>query len=197
MTAPTWNRPADQVRSAAEQKYDRIRQNTDIRPEVALKQMAKAYSDTKGQLDQMAGGNSSSRVADLAAAKRSLFGIDDLTKKMTPAEATAAAMSFRDAQKHAATIGSETEAQALLDQADQTGDELLARAVGNQAISGLGMPNVAQAYLATRPGKQDALSQVRALQRPLDVATLLEFATPKPGELSHLSDVQISQMAGS
>jgi len=148
-------------------------------------------------MDAMNTANPAKKAADLATAKRNLFGIDDLTTGASPADRASMAMSFRDAQQRAAQLTTSTEAQALLDLADQSGDELLARAVGNQALSGLGMDDVATTYLAARPRQAQAAENLRALTRMGSIADILEFVLPRPPELSQVSDNQLTALAAS
>jgi hypothetical protein len=146
-------------------------------------------------MDALNSANPGKQAADLAAAKRRLFGIDDLTAGASPADRATMAMSFRDAQQRAQQLTTSSEAQELLDLADQSGDELLARAVGNAAMSGLGFSAVADKYLANRPKQQAAVDALQGMQRMRPMADLWEFVLPKPTELSSLHDSQIAAAA--
>lgn len=201
MTNPTsqtaWNRPADLVRSGLERDVQRIRDRIELNPAAAQARIAAVYLKAKSAMDAMNAANPAKRAADLATAKRNLFGIDDMTAGASPADRASMAMSFRDAQQRAAQLTTPGEAQALLDLADQSGDELLARAVGNQAMTGMGMADVAQNYLAARPRQAQAYDALRALTKMGSIAEILEFALPKPPELTQVSDNQLAAMAAS
>jgi len=201
MTNPTsqtaWNRPADLVRSGLERDVQRIRDRIELNPAAAQARIASVYLKAKTAMDGLNSANPARRAADLATAKRKLFGIDDLTTGATPADRASMAMSFRDAQQRAAQLTTTAEAQALLDLADQSGDELLARAVGNAALSGLGMDDVGQAYLAARPQQAKAYDALRGLTRMGSIAEILEFVLPMPPELTQVSDSQLTALAAS
>ena len=201
MTSPTsqtaWNRPADLVRSGLERDVQRIRDRIELSPAAAQARIAAVYLKAKTSMDAMNTANPAKRAADLAAAKRNLFGIDDLTTGASPADRASMALSFRDAQQRAAQLTTTAEAQALLDLADQSGDELLARAVGNAALSGLGMDDVGQAYLAARPQQAKAYDALRGLTRMGSIAEILEFVLPKPPELAQVSDNRLAAMPAS
>ncbi len=200
MTNPTtteWNRPADQVRARLERDVQTIRDRIELSPAASQARIAAVYQKAKTAMDAMNTANPAKRAADLGAAKRSLFGIDDLTTGASPADRASMALSFRDAQQRAAQLTTTADAQALLDLADQSGDELLARAVGNAALSGLGMDDVGQAYLAARPQQAKAYDALRALTRMGSIAEILEFVLPKPPELAQLSDSQLTTLAAS
>lgn len=197
-TSGTWDRPADRARASAESSYAAIRANTDLTPTAMQRGLAKAYLKAKTDIETLAGNAGQQTAATLAAAKRAMFGIDDVTKRMSPAEQTAAQQSFRDAQQRAATLATESEALGLLDTANNVGDELLARAIGNAALTNFaGWPTVAERYFADRPDKAAAWQRMTELGRPAGAATLFEFAVPRPGELAGLSDGQITTLADS
>jgi hypothetical protein len=198
MTSPTttgWNRPADTIRSNLESAVQGIRNRNALSPEARRTLIAAAYTKARTAMDALNSANPGKQAADLAAAKRRLFGIDDLTAGASPADRATMAMSFRDAQQRAQQLTTSSEAQELLDLADQSGDELLARAVGNAAMSGLGFSAVADKYLANRPKQQAAVDALQGMQRMRPMADLWEFVLPKPTELSSLHDSQIAAAA--
>ena len=200
MTSPTttgWNRPADQIRTNLDNAVQQIRNKNALSIEARRTLIAAAYTKARAQMDALNSANPGKQAADLAAAKRRLFGIDDLTSGASPADRATMSMSFRDAQQRAQQLTSPAEAQALLDLADQSGDELLARAVGNQAMTGLGFDTVADNYLAARPKQQAAVDALQGMQRTGTMAEILEFVLPKPIELSSLHDSQIAAAAAS
>ena len=190
-----WDRPADRMREGYEAELNRLRAQKDIRPEILRARIAKVYLNTKAALDAAAASNARATAVTTAAAKRAAYGVDDLKAGVSHAAQATIDVSFRDAHQRAATITRPTEAQDLLDTAEATGDELLARAVGNRGIA-LGLTPVAEAYLASRPGQAAAMEKLRALARPASAAKMFEFITPKPAELTALTDAQIAALAG-
>lgn len=192
---PVWDRPADKVRDDLDTKINRVRANKDLTPEAKRIQIARHYSDAKTAIDAMAASKPNETAAQVAAAKRAAFGIDDLVSGASPAERATMAMSYRDAQQRAAQITNPAEALHLMGIAEQSGDELLVRAIGNASLQGFGMSEVADHYLAQRPAQAEALQRVHDLQRPPSLATMLEHVVPKPAEVSNLDDGQIAQIA--
>ncbi len=186
-----WTRPADTVRDGLNQQMERIRGHSELSTDAMLSLVAAAYVKGKAQLDGMDTNNPAQVAAQVAAVKRKAFGIDDLLTGASQADRATMAMSFRDAQQRAAQTTSSSEAQTLLDVANQSGDELLARAVGNHALSSMDMGDVTEAYLAAHPTQAEALDELQQLQQPASAATMFEFVAPKPPELSSMSDGQI------
>ncbi len=193
--AAVWDRPADQVRDGLNRQVQRIRDKRGLTPDATRSLIADAYLKGKAQLDGLNTASPGQVAAQVAAAKRKAFGIDDLLAGASQADRATMAMSFRDAQKRAAMTTTSGEAQALLDLANQSGDELLARAVGNHALSSMDMGDVAQGYLDQHPSQAEALGMLQQLQRPASISTLFEFVAPKPTELSGMSDGQIATYA--
>lgn len=190
-----WDRPADQVRNGINRQVQRIRDQRGLTPEASQALMAAAYLKGKAQLDGMNTANPAQRAPLLAAAKRAAFGVDDLLKGTSETDKAAVMLSFRDAQQRAAQLSTAGEARALLDTAMQTGDELLTRAVGNHALSSMDMGDTAQTYLDSHPAQAQAVQALADLQQPLSMAVLWEFVTPKPPELSGLTDYAIADLA--
>jgi len=186
-----WDRPADTVRDGLNQQMERIRGHSELSTDAMLSLVAAAYLKGKAQLDGMNANNPAQIAAQVAAVKRKAFGIDDLLAGASQADKATMAMSFRDAQQRAAQTTTSSEAQTLLDLANQSGDELLARAVGNHAMASMDMRDVTESYLTNHPAQAAALDELQQLQQPASAATMFEFVAPKPPELSGMSDGQI------
>jgi len=186
---------AEQHRAAAESQYQAVRDNTDLRPEVARQRIAQVYVAAKDAIGALAEQHAASAGAEKAAAERDLHGVDDLTAKMSPAERAAVAMNLRDAQQRAAQATTEPEARAVLASADQVGDELQARAIGSHAINS-GFTTVADTYLSARPAKAAALERLRAASVAPSVNDLFGFAAPVPSEFVGAREQAIRTLAG-
>jgi hypothetical protein len=209
-----WSVPADKIRAAAEAAYAKARSNGDLMPAAIQRQIAQTYIAAKTQMDELAAKDGQQTAANLAAAQRAAYGIEDVTSKMSPAEVTQAMASFRDAQDRVAAILEANDApagsaklRALLARAEASGDELLARAVGNAALQELGDPALVDAYLSRRPAKAAAFEKVKAASAAAGVAaspltivhpstqSLFNFILSKPSELVGLGDYQINALA--
>jgi len=186
---------AEQHRAAAESQYQAVRDNGDLKPEAARQRIAQVYTQTKDAIGALAEQHAAAAGAEKAAAERSLYGVDDLTVKMSPAERAAVAMNLRDAQQRAAQATTEPEARAMLASADQVGDELQARAIGSHAINN-GFTTVADAYLSARPAKAAALERLRAASVAPSVTDLFGFSTPVPSEFVGKPEHAIRTLAG-
>jgi hypothetical protein len=197
--APAWDRPADKVRSDLASQVQAIRNRKELQPAAARSLIAQKYVAAKQKMDAMSAAAPSDHLAQVAAAKRSAFGIDDITAGSSPAEQTAHAMSYRDAQQRASQLGSAAQARALFDTANQSGDEHLVRAIGNRAITDpfLGAQDIAADYLTSHPTQATAYNNLQQLlTKAPDAASLFEYITPRPSEISNLSDNEISNLAG-
>lgn len=191
---PTWDRPADTLRDELEVQFDRVRNNAMLSPEARQAFMAELYVAARRTMDVLQEGSGAATARSLADAKRRLYGIDDILASASPSEKITAAISFRDAQDRAGQLENESQARTLLDTADRSGDELLARAVGSWAIDN-GDQDLTEQYLAGRPAQAQALADLQQMSRPLNAATMFEFALPRPPELSAYSDTAIDSLA--
>jgi hypothetical protein len=191
---PVWDRPADQVRDAFGRQADQIRANGDLNYQAIQRGIAKAWIRAKTQLDQLAAQSGTDKTADLADAKARAFGLPDILKGATAAEAASITMSFRDAQQRASQLESPGDIQELYDTAKQSGDELLVRAVANRAMA-FNLDTVSGDYLASHPQQAQALQDLRELTRPLSAAAMFEFLAPTPSELAGLAPFQIEALA--
>ena len=189
-----WTRPADRLRDGYEARLAHLRRQTDLRPELIRARIAQAYVDTKTALDKAAARSAHTAAQTTAATRRTAHGIDDLKTGTSYAAQATLDLSFRDAAQRAATVTRVAEARELLDTAEMTGDEPLARAVGNRAIA-LGLTPVIDAYLANRPAQAKAIEKLHEMRRPASAATMFEFVTPKPTELATLTDTAIAALA--
>lgn len=195
---PSWDRPADKIRADLGTQVDRIRNRKDLNAAAAKSLIAQKYVAAQGQMAALSSDAPQAKAAQIASAKRAAFGIDDLTKDGTPAEAAALAMNFRDAQQRAAQLATPEQASALYDTANQSGDELLTRAVGNRAVSDplLGADDVADTYLASHPDQAVAVAALNDLLTvTMDAAQMFEYILPKPSELGSMNDSQIAAAA--
>jgi hypothetical protein len=130
------------------------------------------------------------------------FGVDDLAA--TPGDRAMLAMSYREALDRCDQLDDFSEGARLLNRANDTGDELLARAVGKRAwemggqLGGSGWGDVLNAFLATRPKASAAVATLASLQGGADTArNLFAFILPIPPELGALPEYQIAALAAS
>jgi hypothetical protein len=112
--------------------------------------------------------------------------IDDL-----PGGFAANAFAHRDAQQRAAGILTSRDAAALYAEADQSGDEVLARAVAAHAVAMQGSPltgldqgwlSLLNEFVTARPDKQNDVQALLDANRPPRAADLFTFAVPPSGD---------------
>jgi hypothetical protein len=141
------------------------------------------------------------RASAMKKATTAAFGTKDLTRNSTPAETVSIQMAHRDAL--AARVADETDADklaAVLRQANDTGDELLARAAARQAFSLGKLGNggaVVNDYASTRPAAAEAINTLLA-PKSANMAEALKFALPMPSEVGgYATDYDLQQLAES
>jgi hypothetical protein len=178
------------IREAVEARYADVRNNRDLNGDAKRRQIATAYVDAKAKLDKLAADSTASATDHRTTLSRKLFGI--------PNQADASAMiSYRDAQDRAATIDKVADAIALMNRASMSGDDLLVRAVLEQAYDSQ-WPTVVDTYIALNPANADAASElwdITTRRGPSAIVNFFEFFTPVPPELAGMSDWKIQEVA--
>jgi phage tail sheath gpL-like len=192
------------IRAQAASAYDQFRGNSDLSGTAILKGIARAYVGAKQQLDALQGQTTAQAATDLDKLISAAFGIDDLVGG-DPVNRAAVSMSYRDALDRAAATETPQGLRALFEQANETGDDLLARAVARtawaQGIYGAGDVGgeILALYKAKRPRAAEALDTLaQTSQIKQSALDLLAFALPLPDELrQYRHDYVIEQLANS
>ena len=188
---------ADAIREAAAAQVERLRSRKELSPEAKRSAIAKIHLGQKTQLAALQDKANQDIAAGRRAAMTTAFGIDDISGDAT--SRIAAAVSYRDAQDRVANLKTPSEALQLLQRAEGTGDELLARAVAQRAYDQrLSDPSWGEAldqYLSTRPTAAQAVSDLLAADRSPNARQLFAFVAPPPPEVSGLADHQLAQLA--
>ena len=188
---------ADAIREAAATRVQRIRDRKELSAEAKRSAIAKIHLGQKTQLAALQDKANQDIAAGRRAAMTTAFGIDDIAGDAT--SRLTAAVSYRDAQDRVANLQSPTEALQVLNRAEGSGDELLARAVAQRAYEQRRTdPSWQQAldeYLAPRPKAQQAVADLLAADRPVNARGLFAFVAPPPPEVSGLADHQLAALA--
>lgn len=197
-TAPAAAERAEGIRQDAERAYSSIRSMGELTPAAIRSRIAAAYLNAKAQMDAAqaaaTGNYEKSRQTALTAA----FGINDIATSAT--DRAGVSMSYRDAQDRADQLETDTDAARLLGRANDTGDELLARAIAQRAwnmngqLGGAGWGDVLDTFTATRPRAAAAIANLINLQSRNSVS-LFAWMIAKPPEIANLSDYQIPAVA--
>jgi hypothetical protein len=183
----TWDRPADRVRDNLDRRVQRHRDNTSLNAEARDAFIAEEYLSAKRQMDEISKATAADRAQKVAAAKRRVFGVDDILGSAASAtDRATAAISYRDATDRASKLSNQAEAQEMLDSAERSGDDILARAVAAWAVD-RGVQSVADRYFDTRPQQSQALGEYMNALQPTKggAADLFEFVLPTPSEVAH------------
>lgn len=204
MTTPMQDSDQDPTTKAAEH----IRQllntavylyssNGELTADAIRARIAEAWvkaTDDMAALQAQASGASEARSAQLT---RQVFGTAGV-----PGDPASLAMSARDASERVAQIDVTDwySAQQLLDRAEATGDEVLARAVAAAAYANPlgGWSTVLDAFLARRPAAAQALGELASMgnrSAQSDLFAAWQFVVPVPPQLAGLDDWRIRALA--
>jgi len=186
---------AEAIRVDAENGYSRFRGRGDLSTAGILTGIGGIYLKAQSAMASLQIKAGEDRVAQTARLTAVAFGIDDIAGT-NPLDRASAAMSYRDALDRAGALDDPSDALLLLQRASDTGDELLARAIAQQAWSqGLGWDEPLNVYVATRPNVAQALADLRAMAGPVGAQDLFAFVLNRPAELAGLQDWQIPGVA--
>jgi hypothetical protein len=177
--------PQDRARKNLEHTVEGIRANTNLTQSAKASLIARAYQATKTQIDGFATEAAEARAHAAKKAVRSAFGTGDLAAKSTPAEQVAIEAAHRSAIDRVSAIMEPAALSNLLQQADDVGDEVLARAVGRQAHA-VGADDVLARYIAERPKQGEAVNALRSSKGDkMNDAITGRYFTPAPRELGN------------
>jgi len=177
------------------------RGNPDLSKSAIQKRVASAYVKAKTALDQIPVADATDQMLQRRTLMQKAFGLSDLTSSgLSQADL---ASSYRDAQDRASQLADEREASEALERAEDSNDELAARAICWQAWNTWPQwLSVVNAYLLTRPAAEAALQQLQDLQgqailNPVKDAfdTAGQLYVAVPSELTGYSQSQIEAIA--
>lgn len=173
--------------------YDHIHQNADLSDEGKQKAVAARYV---AQMNTVA-----KRLADAARVHgeqdrrdaANALGINGLS-----GDHASLSISRRDAADRVASVRDTTELQRMLTQATRNGDETLARAIADHAIS-TGDATTVNMFTADRPTQTAAVERLwgtaQRQQSTADLATHFHLASLRPTTLGRLTDYEIQTTA--
>jgi hypothetical protein len=185
--------PADVIRQNAASKYTAIRANQSLNRPALMKQLAQAHLESKSQLDALRTKADADTTARQSQLSTKLLGIGSTDPS--------AAISHRDAQDRALAIkpGDTRTPSAMLDNATQSGDTAMSKALLGQAIN-VGNADLVNQYTDAHPEQQSDVEELWNLQNAPKVNPLvnvIHYASPPPSELAGLNDYQLQQLANS
>lgn len=173
-------------------QYEQIRKDRTITEAHREKLLAAAYVRTRRELDQEL--EEMARYVTVADSKdaSSVFGVEGLR-----GDAASLTISRRDAGDRVAAITDQAELAAILKRATRTGDEVLARAVGERACQ-IQSVDVMQEFLDARPALDKAgerLWNAQKAESGWDFSLTLQLGDLRAPELSRLDSGAIQRLA--
>ena len=186
----------DQQRKAADTitayqaRIEAIRAEPTLSPEGKRNRMAGIYVTTRDTVARLQADDQAATSARRTTLERDLFGLTGFTD-------ASAAISFRDAQDRASGITDERDALRLLNQAELSGDDHLAKAVALRSIQEA-WPAVSAAYATARPGaaaKMQELASVSTTGIADFLSASASYYMPAPRELAGIPDHTIDELA--
>jgi hypothetical protein len=189
---------AETIRENAEAAYARVRNRGELTPAAIATLLARTYVDAKAQMEALAQRSGADVAAKSRRLYQSAFGIDDIAGN-NGVDRASASVSYRDAQDRVASLESPVDAGSLLTRAENSGDELLARAIAqrafDQAPMDAGWGELLDRYLASRPKAVQAVSDLLDMRTKPSVAAMFAFIISTPPELAGLAEYQIQALA--
>lgn len=158
---------------------------------------ARAYTRARTEMAQATRAHQAAQSARWDQLERKVFGLPQPSIYATASEQAAQAVAMRDALQRVANVKTEGEAGRLLRQAQQTGDETLARAIAQHANEH-DWADVLLGYFETRPGAREAYDEMCAIHHERTDGRFVDAMTHslgKPEELRGMNDRDIEQLA--
>lgn len=191
---------ADKIREDADAGYQRVRSMRELNDAAIRQRLAVVYMaarSTMATLEESASGNYAQQWQQAMTAA---FGVADLAS--SPGDQAMVSMSYRESLDRTEQLDDFSEGSRLLQRANDTGDELLARAVARQAwmmggqLGGAGWGDVLATFLATRPKASAAIATLASLQGgSANIRDMFAFILPIPPELGAMPEYQIAALA--
>lgn len=177
---------ADRIREDAARRFDQIRNRGELNTNAIAVLMARDYLSFKQEMDKLAQTTGQDNSATVRRLNQAAFGIDDIAGNAV--DRAAASVSYRDAQDRVAKVEQPNEAAALLDRAENSNDELLARAIAQRAFEQRAFDpswdDLLDRYIATRPKAQSAVNALLAGSGAPQIRDLFAWVLPVPSELA-------------
>jgi hypothetical protein len=158
---------------------------------------ARAYTAARTDMAQATRDHQAAQSARWDQLERKVFGLPQPSIYATGSEQAAQAVAMRDALQRVASVKTEGDAARMLRQAQQTGDETLARAIAQHANEH-DWSDVLLGYFETRPAARQAYDEMCAIHQERTAGRFVDAMThsiAKPEELRGMDDRDIAQLA--
>jgi hypothetical protein len=173
------------------QQVERINAQRSLSSEAKRIAIAKAYRDTRNQIQAAGQAVLDHVTTERARLSRKLFGYEGEADPNT-------VIVRRDAADRAAKLTNPHEAQRALERAEANGDTHLAQAIAGQAQANM-WSDVVSSYLGAHPEAGQAAQQLAELPDPNDgawrIRHAMTYSVMPPTELGGMPDYQVDRLA--
>lgn len=174
------------------QEIEYIRKDRNLTPEGKTKRIAATYLRYKRQVTKLEAEDKATRANQADSLRRALFGLYGNSDPN-------ALISYRDAQDRVAAISSEEQALELLDRADLSNDEILAKAIVGKAAEAH-WHNVVSTYTATHPyfgEKLQELAELNNADSSIEAVMnhAMSYTLSAPSEVAHYSEGMLENLS--
>jgi len=193
-SSPDLTSLVERVRTRHASALAAIRNDTTRTEQWRRQQIAKVFLKMKAELDADVDLQVEAKVRTQRSLEAKVFGVSSL-----PGDVASLSISRRDAGDRVAGLKTQVDAIRLLDRADRSGDEVLARAIAERALEN-DWADVANAFVDTRPHLSTAVEQLwnsRPATAAENMAGHMIRGSLQPGELHGLSQHDIERLAES
>lgn len=192
----TGSSKSTEIHNLYKRGLQQIRGDRNMHPERKRVEAAQLYTSTRAALAKVKTDQATADSETFAQLERKLWGYD--LERATAPDRASIDHTIRDAQDRAAKLTKAEHAAKALQQAEQVGDSILARAIGKRAHD-MDWSDVLHDYLSTRPKAADTYQQAGAIwQRYNEPAARMhdsmQYVVHKPDELRGLSERDIQTM---
>lgn len=187
------------VQRESRAKVEQVRARRDLTPEAKRAGVAKIHRETKRAVESAQERFTSQVASGRKTNATKLWGIADVVTGSGAMALGDATTAYRDAGDRAAALETPQQAAALMARAEQSGDELLARAVAARCYAERGPIGDAwqaplQEYLEARPAKAQAMQGLQE-NESVSMADMGYFWVDTPREVEGLTDTQVDHIA--
>lgn len=183
-TNPVHQRALD-IAATHDAAIAKVRADSSLSPDGRAAAMAPHYLRAKTDMAKLQEQTAQDTAQHVARLHRQAFGAPN---------GAVESMSYRDAVGRADAVNDPSLAAHLMERAMRMGDELQARALAQRA-SEMGWHRVLSTYTDTHPDAAAALTELAARSTGAMMQGLADaghYYVPKPNELAHLQDHEIS-----
>jgi hypothetical protein len=204
-----------ELRQAVSNDAERIRTDRNLTEEAKRRQMAGMWLKHRTIAETLRQKAQGDVAAERQRLEKNLFNLNAIVGWVDPHTRASATMAYRSAQDHVATVlrqvaeagprqvgESDARTQALTDllnRAERSGDEFMARAVADAALR-VGNADVLNAFSASRPNLEADVDRLWEVSAPTThvrdvVANELDLVVDPPYELRGLTDYDLRNIA--